>query len=157
MANRGFASMQIGGVIQRDVLDELRELLLVEGVTDENTNETVAARTPEDLLALACGGLLSFFDLDARGGIFEDIETFCVERQIAFTRYSGCLYEYSPELVQFRPGLSEPVSMAANSYLEALVLAHEVHAAMVLLEKGDVSGAQATLRAYGFLPRRTPG
>jgi len=46
-------------------------------------------------------------DTEARWGQFEELETYLVEQAIPFDRLSDGRYEYSPELRQFRPAITD--------------------------------------------------
>ena len=65
--------------------------------------------------ALDENGHLFLVDDQARGGMFEDLEAFCVAHGIPFDRHSDARYECHAENVSYRPGMKEPVSIPSNN------------------------------------------
>ena len=72
--------------------------------------------TAEQLLrALDEKGHLVLADVEARFGMFEDLEAFCVEHGIPFDRHSDARYEFDAENVMFRPGMKSPLVISSNN------------------------------------------
>lgn len=102
MADRASASILIGGVLAHDLVDPLIETIAREGGFagwDE---------TPIDAAALESIGPLEVCGYDLAGGVFDELEAFCVENGLAFVRTSGsCPGAFGPERVVFE-GTGEP-------------------------------------------------
>ena len=69
--------------------------------------------------------LLWLCDEEAGGGVFEELEAFLREHEIAYTRQSAGHYEFDPETVHFRPG--HPLaSQATNAASQPVVPASDL-------------------------------
>jgi hypothetical protein len=102
MADRMSAEISIGGKLRRSLLEEfpISDLYL-----DWDHNRLQSA-TEADLPASRDeDGLLHFADDEAAWGEFQELEGWLRENKIPFRRHSEGKYEYSPELVEFRPDL----------------------------------------------------
>jgi hypothetical protein len=79
-------------------------------------------------------GYLYLADSEARFGMFEELEAFCVEHGISFDRHSDAFAQYDAENVSFRPGMKEPKVFAATQSGDTLLRAEEVQKVLDLLK-----------------------
>ena len=103
MADRMSAEIMIGGKLRRSWLDEFP----VSGLRLDWDEGVLPPLSEADLLAarMPDSGVLRFCDYEAAWGEFQELEGWLREHNMPFHRYSGAKYEYSAELVQFRPDL----------------------------------------------------
>jgi hypothetical protein len=102
MADRMSAEISIGGKLRRSLLEEfpISDLYL-----DWDHNRLQSATEADILASRDEDGLLHFADDEAAYGEFQELEGWLRENKIPFRRHSEGKYEYSPELVEFRPDL----------------------------------------------------
>lgn len=115
MADRASASIFIGGVLARDLVDSLIETIAIEGGFagwDE---------TPIDAAMLESIGPLEVCGYELAGGVFDELEAFCVKHGLAFIRTSGsCPGAFGPERVVFE-GAGEPRHYALDEDNRVLI------------------------------------
>jgi hypothetical protein len=124
------AVIWIGGKIPISLVPALCAAIGDQGVSVEWNDTQFRPSTAEDLgQALrendhgAC--LLWLCDDQASAGVFEELEAFLREHEIAYTRQSMGRYEFDPETVDFRPGhLLAP--QTTNGAGDPVVLASEL-------------------------------
>ncbi|MBN8847375.1 MULTISPECIES: hypothetical protein [unclassified Sphingomonas] len=108
MADRASASIRIGGVLARVLVDALIATIAREGGFagwDE---------TPIDAATLERKGSLEVCGYELAGGVFDELEAFCVEHGLAFIRTSGsCPGAFGPERVVYK-GAGEPGHFALD-------------------------------------------
>jgi hypothetical protein len=87
-------------------------------------------------------------DDQARFGEFPELEEACRTLGLTYRRHSEGKYELDPEVVDWRPGMSEPlVRMGSNDDREATYVgADHVRQAIDLLEAGGAKRALSLLR-----------
>ena len=78
-------------------------------------------------------GYLYLADSEARFGMFEELEAFCVKHGISFDRHSDAFAEYDAENVSYRPGMKEPDISHATQSGDTLLRAEEVQKVLDLL------------------------
>ncbi len=102
MADRIAAEIWIGGKLPRSLLEEfpISDLRL-----DWDHNRLRSTTEADILAARDEDGLLHFADDEAAWGEFEELEGWLRENKTPFRRRSEGKYEFSPELVEFRPDL----------------------------------------------------
>ena len=117
MADYFPGEIRIGGTIPGDVLEAfLGEVNSTGAKVSGYEGMEAAFKTAADLTeALDENGHLFLVDDQARGGMFEELEAFCVKHGIPFDRHSDARYEYDAENVSFRSGMKEPVSIPSNN------------------------------------------
>ncbi len=102
MADRIAAEIWIGGKLPRSLLEELP----ISDLRLDWDHNRLRSSTEADILAARDeDGLLHFADDEAAWGQFEELEGWLREHKIPFRRHSEGKYEFSPELVEFRPDL----------------------------------------------------
>jgi hypothetical protein len=82
---------------------EVREALESEGAEFDGDNLVEKRMQTYDPEVYVDGGILSLEDHAADYGMFGDLERLLRKKGIPFDRQSGQAYEYTPELVVFRP------------------------------------------------------
>ena len=116
-------SIKIGGdipsnLIQGDDDETLYLCDIIEGqeVSLDWGDEDFFPKTADDLMEVTDEkGVICLYDDQARDGQLEDLEAWLIEHDIAFDRECGDCGEYDAELVQFRPGMKEPVIFHIDS------------------------------------------
>jgi hypothetical protein len=130
MSDRIAAEIWIGGKVPTYLVPDLCTAIGNEGVSLEWGDAPFCPSTAEDLTAALRENnhgvrLLWLCDHEAGGGVFEELEAFLQEHDIAFTRQSTGRYEFDPETVDFRPG--RPLApQATNAAGQPVVLASEL-------------------------------
>jgi hypothetical protein len=69
----------------------------------------------EELTSALRAGRLVLYDDQARLGEFEGLETTCRRLRLGYTRHSESKYEYGAELVDWRPGMREPIVRSCSN------------------------------------------
>jgi hypothetical protein len=96
------AEIWIGGRLRRSLLEEFP----VSDMRLDWDNSPLPSSSEEDLLAARDkDGLLHFADVEVAWGEFTELEGWLREHELPFRRRSEGKYEYSPELVEYRPDL----------------------------------------------------
>ena len=110
MADRVSASIIVGGTLNAADYAELAEVIADEGLSIEWDGERFE---PEHRTV---GEPLSLYALEVAWGRFENLEAWCVEKKVPFSRWSSAYGgEWGAERVVF-PGDGEPVSYAADEH-----------------------------------------
>jgi len=123
------AEIHIGGPVKRQDVKGLCEAIRREGVSiGEYGGPGFEPETAEDLLEAAreCDGVISLYDDDADGGMFEQLEEFCEQHDIPFTRKNDAKYEHRAEVVEFRAGWAECQAFPADNDGNQLVDVREI-------------------------------
>jgi hypothetical protein len=129
MSDRMAAVIWIGGKVPMSLVPALCAAIGDQGVSLEWGDALFRPSAAKDLgQALREDDrrvrLLWLCDDQAGAGVFEELEAFLREREIADTRQSMGRYEFDPETVDFRPG--HPLApQATNAAGEPVVLASE--------------------------------
>jgi hypothetical protein len=137
MSDRMAAQIWLGGKITKSVVPALCAAIGDQGISLEWGDAQFRPSTAEDLgqaLREDDRGvrLLWLCDDQAGAGVFEELEAFLREHEIAYTRQSMGHYEFDPETVAFRPG--HPLApQATNGAGEPVVPASELASVADLL------------------------
>lgn len=108
MADRVSASIVLGGTLTATDYAELSKIIVSEGLSIEWDGE----RFEPDHRTV--GEPLSLYAHEVAWGRFEELETWCVEKKLPFSRWSGAYGgEWSAERVVFT-GAREPTSYIAD-------------------------------------------
>jgi len=130
MSDRMAAEIWIGGKIPMSLVPALCAAISDEGVSLEWGDAPFRPSTADDFRQALreddqAARLLWLCDEEAGGGVFEELEAFLREHEIAYTRQSTGHYEFDPEMVHFRPG--RPLdSLATNAAGQPVVPASEL-------------------------------
>jgi hypothetical protein len=110
MSDRMPCALTVGGRISRDVFKKLleRAAACTEGLGDDQEKIDPEELSRPDALAavLKEHSAVTFTDCEAAYGEFPELENFCQEYKIAYDRQTIGHYEYSSELVTYRPDLA---------------------------------------------------
>jgi putative N-acetylmannosamine-6-phosphate epimerase len=144
MADTTFGTIKIGGVIlEKDVeglCEEIGQASLFAG-WDGTGDSTFVPKSIDDLLSYAEEqGFLVMSDMDASDGIFESLETFCIEHGIEFDRYASTLYSYPPESKKYRKDLGV-VETTTNEDGDNVIHERPVKEALELIKQGKTVDA----------------
>ncbi len=138
MADRVPASIRIGGTVSAAAFAELLNIIAFEGLSAEWGGEhfNPASRVVGEPLAL--------FDQSCAWGKIDNLEAFCVEKELSFVRWSGSYPgEWSPERLVFRGSGTVDSYMVDES--NRVVLDRRL-----LADLGSVEAALAYFDAAGF-------
>ena len=83
-------------------------------------------------------GLIIFRDDQARYGAFEELEEACRKLGLSYERISEAKYEYDGEVVNWRPGMEQPLVEKADQSGNALIDRERVEACLATLKAGRV-------------------
>ena len=148
MSDRMCGCITIGGRLERSKVPELLGEIAEARVSLEWGDAHFAPEAVEDLRdALKNGRLWLCYD-QASYGEFPELEAACQVLGLAFCRHSEARYEHSAELVDFRPGMAEPLVRVGDNSDEqaAYVPERSVREALALLEEGHAADAVKALR-----------
>ena len=134
MSDRFPTQIQIGGNVSRNLLPALMKAINEEQLQNAWGNGIQPIATEEQLLDCIEDDHLYLCDDERAWGEFTDLERFLVEKKIAFDRSHGPRYEYSGELVLFRPGMEAPACAICNDSGTLLVEIEEVQKARDMLK-----------------------
>lgn len=151
MAERMTVEIAIGGPVPRHLVPGLLQAIQAEAIYLTGEDKPFSADSAEDLLRAARDGnaatTLNLMDHEVAWGHFETLEPFLKEHNIAFDRWSEGKYEFDAELLQFRPGMTQPFCCATLQNQEPVVEARLVASALESLERGEHERAANILRA----------
>lgn len=143
MSERFSTWIRIGGRVNRSRLEPLLKAIRDAGVRTDWGDAWFEPKTAEELLEVVQENYLFLCDDEARYGEFPEIEKVCRRLKLGYRRHcdGGCVYD--AELVDWRPGMKEPLAQRASTEHEgeALLLASEVKIALDLLEADKVKQA----------------
>ena len=83
-------------------------------------------------------GWITFRDDQARYGEFEELEVLCRKLGLSYDRISEAKYEYDGEVVNWRPGMEQPLVEKADQSGNALIDRERVEACLATLKAGRV-------------------
>ena len=148
MSDRFSAYIMIGGRLPKRQVPDLLKAITNAGVSFEWGECILQPTTEAELLQAQHKGKLFLCDTEARYGEFPELEQVCRTLGLAYTRYSEGKYEYDAILVDFRPGMKEPLFRRSSNSSEAIyVPASEVKKALRHIEAGRVGKAKGLLRS----------
>lgn len=143
------AEIEIGGAVPAHLVPGLIESIKTEGLFVGWQEENFDAQTAEDLLEMARRrgkrGTVHLADVEASWGRFDVLEDFLATNGIAFDRRSD-KYEFDPELVQYRPGMKQPLLRYTRHDHEPVVVLRDLKKMQQALEDGKLERAHMALR-----------
>lgn len=173
MGERGYAFIKIGGTIPEAAVEDLCTAIEEDGVflsydgcdcgkaeegfikhgrfVPKSTNDLLAA---VGIIPANTHGHLILSDFEARGGMFESIESRCIRHNIQFDRFSSAMGEWSAEWCHRRPDTGD-ISSQSDESQSYYVPQGVIYELKLLLEKGDCAGALNVINTKTFL-RVTP-
>jgi hypothetical protein len=150
MTDRMTADIAIGGRIPLSLVPGLIAAIKAEGIYLTWDEEAFFAPTgAADLLQAAHTGeqpgCLHLVNHEVAGGTFDTLEGFLFKHNLAFDRWCEGRYEFDPELVQFRPGMKEPIACITTKAKQPVVEMQSVSVALDALKQGAVQKAVSIL------------
>ena len=131
MADRFCAQITIGGRLTRRRLPRFLKAIADSRGSLEWGDAPFQPASADELTAALSAGRLVLCDDQARFGEFENLEAACRRLHLAYTRHSESRYEFEAELVDWRPGMREPiVRMCCSNSQNVLVWADFVQEAL---------------------------
>lgn len=144
------AEFVIGGQVPKKLVRKLCSAIASAKVALDWGEARFAPTTAKDLTSVLEEidgvALLRLCDEEARSGQFATLEGFLERYGIPYDRHSDGVYEYDPDLVQFRPGMNRPLVVVTNKSRSPVVERSEVQAILALVEKGHSRQAIRKLR-----------
>jgi hypothetical protein len=138
MADRVHASIHIGGTVSAATFAELLHVIAFEGLSGEWGGEHF------DAASRIVGEPLALFDESCAWGKIDNLEAFCVEKELPFVRWSGSYPgEWSPERLVYRGSGTVDSYMVDES--DRVVLDRRL-----LADLGSIEAALAYFDAAGF-------
>jgi hypothetical protein len=102
----------------------------------------------EELLESLRDNRLWLCDDQASYGEFPELESACQNLSLSYTRHSEGKYEYDAEVIEWRPGMTEPLVRVGSNHDEgAYVPVKEVEKALKHLEANRIGKAKKLLLA----------
>ena len=115
MADRVSASITLGGTISPSAYTELADIIAAEGLSTEWDGEPFETEHRTE------GEPLRLFAHEVAWGRFEELEAWCVEHGVPFSRWSGAYGgQWGAERVVFAGG-GEPTSYAADEEYRVMI------------------------------------
>jgi len=147
MSDRLATYIRIGGPIPIRLAVSLAETINDENLSLDWGSKVFSPTNEHDLItAVALDGRLFLCNDQTPYGHFENLEAFLHRRHIAFDRHSEAKYEYSAEIVSYRPGMQKPFTWIATQNGEALVSRTSIAPAITLLDRHKTQQALRLLR-----------
>jgi len=146
MSERMSANISIGGQLPQPRVPDLLRAILEAGVSLGWGDAAFMPTTGEELLANLEDGRLWLCDEESHGE-FEELEATCRELGLPYTRYSEGGVETDAELVDWRSGMSQPLSQIVSSCDQAIIYvpAEDVQRALEHLKAGRTEQARRML------------
>jgi len=122
MSDRFSAQIWIGGKVFRTDLEGLIEALHSDGASHDYGDAVIRWEdfrdSPDCIRFYLNDGLLNLKDDQASYGRFDHTESFCIENNIPFDRWSDNYCEYPAETASWRPGMESAIVLleAIDSY-----------------------------------------
>ena len=147
MSERYAANIRIGGEIRHSRLPKLLEAIRTASISHEWGEPPFEPKSAEELATAIRDGHLFLCDDQTRYGEFPELETTCRELGLSYTRWCEGYCEYDAEVIDWRPGMNEPLCRTgSNSGDATFVPADEVRKALTHLESNHVGRARELLR-----------
>ena len=148
MSDRFCAYIMIGGQLPQRRVPELLKAIAIANVSFEWGDCCLQPTTEAELLQARHKGKIYLCDAETRYGEFPELEQACRELGLAYTRHSEGKYGYDAIVVNWRPGMKNPLARRSSNSSEAIyVPAQQVKKALRHLESGRASKAKTMLRA----------
>ena len=149
MSDRYCAWIRIGGRIERSKLGPLLGEIQAAGVSLGWGEPPFEPTSVDALVDAKKDDILQLCDNQARNGEFPELEEVCRELELAYTRFCEAYCGYDAEIVDFRPGMKEPLIRTCSNEGSDIVLvdAATVKEALTSLEAGRTQEAIAKLRS----------
>ena len=149
MSDRYCAWIRIGGSIERSKTEPLLGEIQASGVSLDWGEPPFEPASAEALVDAKKEDILQLCDDQARNGEFPELEEVCRDLGLAYTRFCEAWCGYDAEVVEFRPGMKEPLIRTCSNEGSDIVLVDTaaVKEALTSLEAGRNQEAIAQLRS----------
>lgn len=146
MSDRMSANISIGGQLAASSVPELLQAIRDAGLSLEWGDAAFKPATGEELLLDLEDGHIWLCDEESHGE-FPELEATCRKLGLPYTRYSEGGVETDAELVDWRSGMSQPLSQIASSCDQAIIYvpAEDVRRALEHLKAGRTEQARRML------------
>jgi hypothetical protein len=115
MSDYVFATIEIGGALPAALVGALLEAIKRDGAkADIGLDEP--EEVTEDFLWQAHRGkdTLRLMDENANYGAFPEVETFCRQHSLTYSRWSDAKHEYDATQTTWQPGMKDPANFLTN-------------------------------------------
>lgn len=148
MSARYSAWIRIGGSLDRSQADELIKAIRADYSRLDWGEPPFEPTTAEELIAARSDERLWLCDGEARYGEFDALESACRKLGLSYRRHTEAWCGEDAVLVDWHPGMAEPLVRSASNEDGDMVLVPEaeVHKALAALNSGEVAIATAMLR-----------
>lgn len=148
MSDRYCAWIRIGGQIERSKLEPLLAEIHSSGVSLDWGEPPFEPTSADALVDAKEDDTLQLCDDQARYGEFPELEEVCRDLGLAYTRFCEGWCGCDAEIVDFRPGMKEPLIRTCSNEDSETVLVDGtlVKEALVALEAGRTEEAARRLR-----------
>jgi hypothetical protein len=148
MSARYSAWIRIGGSLQRSRAQKLIQAIRADYARLDWGEPPFEPTSADELLAARSDEHLRLCDEEARYGEFDAIESACRALGLSYRRHTEAWCGEDAVLVDWRPGMAEPLVRVASNEGgdEALVSEERVREALALLEAGQIAEGNALLR-----------
>lgn len=149
MSDRYCAWIRIGGRIERSKIEPLLGEVQSSGVSLVWGEPAFEPASADALVDATKDDTLQLCDDQASYGEFPELEEVCRELGLAYTRFCEAWCGYDAEIVEWRPGMKEPLIRTCSNEDSDIVLvdATTVNEALTALEAGQIQEAIAKLRS----------
>ena len=149
MSDRYCAWLKIGGRIERSKLEPLVKEVGQSSVAIDWGEPLFEPNDANELLNARKHGWVWLCDEQARYGEFPELEETCRKLSLAYQRYCEAWCGYDAEIVEWRPGMKEPLIRTCSNEDSAIVLVDGATVAEVLvaIEAGRAQEAITKLRS----------
>lgn len=147
MSERYAANIKIGGQISKRRVPRLLKTICAASISHDWGEPPFEPQSAEELSTAIRDGHLFLCDDQTRYGEFPELEAACRKLSLSYTRWCEGYCEYDAELVDWRPGMPEPLCrIGSNSSNAIFIPADEVRKALKHLESNHIGRARELLR-----------
>jgi hypothetical protein len=148
MSARYSAWILIGGSLDRSRAEQLLSAIRKDYARLDWGEPPFEPSSADELLAARCDEQLRLCDEEARYGEFDAIESACRALGLSYRRHTEAWCGEDAVLVDWRPGMAEPLVRTASNEGgdEALVSEERVRKALALLDAGQIAEGSTALR-----------
>ena len=149
MSDRYCACIKIGGRIERSKTEPLLAEIHSSSISLDWGEPPFEPTSADALVDAKTNDTLQLCDDQARNGEFPELEEVCRDLGLAYTRSCEASCGYDAEIVEWRPGMKEPLIRTCSNEDSDVVLVHAstVTEALTALEAGRSQEAIARLRS----------
>ena len=151
MTNSFPANIKIGGTITINTIEEREEVENLLQIFANSTGEKYGepfwgTMEIKDVDGILEDGYLVGVDSEASDGEFLELEGFCQQLGVAYTRHSSPSDEYNAEIVEWRPDMEVSFIAVCDDNGDLYVPRSAVDRALDLIKEGSIQEAVAVLQ-----------